>query len=374
MIEAPETNKRFILSKRMALYLLIGLVLIWIAFLYRSVLSSLIVGALLAYLLTPAAKFLAKKLPINYKISSWITFITFLILVISLTRYSAPIVVRQINILTNDFQTISKELINLQPFLDNILNIDVPLDEIIAELEEEINQVLVPNRLFLIIRSATANSVWIMITFITCFYLLLDHEKFISWIYLIAPNSVKETIKGMLLEIDQVWKTYLRGQLLMMLIIGLASGLSGVVVGLRNALIIGILAGFLEMIPSFGPTVSTLIAGMTAWTQGSANLDISNFWFAILVCVIFIAIQAVENMILIPRIMGRRMGLHPALVFIAIISTLALFGVIAGLIVIPVISSLGVIINHSFRQLNQTNDGLPLTSPSSSSKKPSPDK
>jgi len=358
----------------MALYLLIGLVLIWIAFLYRSVLSSLIVGALLAYLLTPAAKFLAKKLPINYKISSWITFITFLILLISLTRYSAPIVVRQINILTNDFQMISKELINLQPFLDNILNIDVPLDEIIAELEGEINQILVPNRLFLIIRSATANSVWIMITFITCFYLLLDHEKFISWIYLIAPNSVKETIKGMLLEIDQVWKTYLRGQLLMMLIIGLASGLSGVVVGLRNALIIGILAGFLEMIPSFGPTVSTLIGGMTAWTQGSANLDISNFWFAVLVCVIFIAIQAVENMILIPRIMGRRMGLHPALVFIAIISTLALFGVIAGLIVIPVISSLGVIINHSFRQLNQTNDGFPLTSHSSSSEKPSPDK
>jgi predicted PurR-regulated permease PerM len=372
MSEAPETNKRFILSKRMALYLLIGLVLIWIAILYRSVLSSLIVGALLAYLLTPLAKFLAKKLPISYKISSWVTFITFLILLITLTRYSAPIVVRQIDTLTNDFQLISKELINLQPFLDNILNIDVPMDEIISELEGEINQILVPNRLFLIIRSATANSVWIMITLITCFYLLLDHEKFISWIYLIAPNSVKETIKGMLLEIDQVWKSYLRGQLLMMLIIGIASGLGGIVVGLRNALIIGILAGFLEMIPSFGPTVSTLIAGMTAWTQGSANLDISNFWFAILVCVLFIAIQAVENIILIPRIMGRRMGLHPALVFIAIISTLALFGVIAGLIVIPVISSLGVIINHSFRQLNQTNDGFPLTSASSSSEKTIP--
>jgi predicted PurR-regulated permease PerM len=315
-----------------------------------------VLGALLAYLLTPAAKFLARKLPINYKAASWITFLTFVVILVSFTRYSAPIIVRQISILTNDFELISKELISIQPYLDNILNINLPMDEIVSELEGEINKILIPNRLFMIMRSATANSVWVLVTFMTSFYLLLDHEKFLAWIYQVAPHSVKETLSGILAEIDQVWKTYLRGQLLMMLIIGITSGLGGLAVGLRNALIIGILAGFLELIPSVGPTISTLIAGVTAWTQGSGWLDISNFWFAILVCLIFIAIQAVENTILIPRVMGRRMGLHPALVFIAIISTVTLFGVIAGLIVVPVIASLGVIINLSFQQLNQIPD------------------
>ena len=355
MTASPESQRRFIVTKRMAIYLAIGLVLIWIAFLYRSALSSLVLGALLAYLISPAARFTARKLPISYRVSSWIIFISFLIILISLTRYSAPIILQQINILTNDFQMISNEMVNLQPFLDNILNINLPMDDIIAELEGEINQFLVPNRLFLIIRSATANSVWIMVTFATCLYLLLDHERFINMIYSVTPDSMKETLKSILTEIDLVWKTYLRGQLLMMIIIGIVSGLAGLAIGLRNALIIGILAGFLEMIPSVGPTISTLIAGATAWTQGSGFLDISNFWFAILVCVVFIIIQVVENTILIPRIMGKRMGLHPALVFIATISTLSLFGVIAGLIVIPVIASLGVIIHHSFQHLDKIN-------------------
>jgi predicted PurR-regulated permease PerM len=220
-------------------------------------------------------------------------------------------------------------------------------------LEAQTNQVLKPNQLFMILRSATANSVWVLVTIMTCFYLLLDHDKFLAWLEVITPQSMKASFARILAEINDIWKKYLRGQLLMMLIIGVLSGIAGTVVGLKNALIIGLIAGLLEMIPSLGPTISTLIAGVTAWTQGSSYLGISNFWFALLVCGLFILIQAVENTILIPRIMGRRMGLHPALVFIATISTLTLFGVIAGLIVVPVIASLGVLINHSFLQLNQ---------------------
>jgi predicted PurR-regulated permease PerM len=108
----------------------------------------------------------------------------------------------------------------------------------------------------------------------------------------------------------------------------------------------------LELIPSLGPTVSTFIAGMSAWTQGSITLDISNFWFAIIVCSIFIIIQLLENIILIPRVMSTRMNIHPALVFIAIVSTLSLFGVLAGLIVIPVIGSLMVLVKYAYHHLD----------------------
>jgi predicted PurR-regulated permease PerM len=346
-------NGRLIISKRMALNLLIGAASIWVAFLYRPALSSLVLGALLAYLLIPSAKFLADKLPINYTAAAWIVFLGCLLSILYLIRLSAPILARQVETLTSDMQLISEELIRVQPTLENILNTSIPMKEIIFELEAQTNQVLKPNQLFMILRSATANSVWVLVTIMTCFYLLLDHDKFLAWLEVITPQSMKASFARILAEINDIWKKYLRGQLLMMLIIGVLSGIAGTVVGLKNALIIGLIAGLLEMIPSLGPTISTLIAGVTAWTQGSSYLGISNFWFALLVCGLFILIQAVENTILIPRIMGRRMGLHPALVFIATISTLTLFGVIAGLIVVPVIASLGVLINHSFLQLNQ---------------------
>lgn len=352
----PLSGQEFILTKRTVFYGLILLGLIWIAFLYRSVISSLILGALLAYLLVPAADFLSRKFSLSYKVSAWLVFSIFLVLLISLTRYSAPIVVRQVKILTRDFEVISDEIISLQPVLEDVFNISLPLDEFVAELEHEISQVLVPNRLFLILQSATDNFVWIMVTIMTCFYLLLDHDKFISWIISITPSSLRGGFRTMLAEIDLVWKNFLRGQLLLMLIIGLFSGIAGVAVGLRNALLIAVLAGFLELVPSLGPTISTVIAGVAAWTQGSQYFQISNFWFTVLVCTIFILIQLVENTILVPRIMGRRMKLHPALVFIAIITTLTLFGVIASLIVVPLIASLSVIINHSFQQLETRDD------------------
>jgi predicted PurR-regulated permease PerM len=345
------------IDKQAIFYILIVIGIYWITSLYRAVISSLVLGILLAYLLHPLVVILAKKLHLNSRLSVGIVFVSFLIFILSVTRFSTPILLKQIRILTNDFQVISNELIALQPILDELVDINIPLEEIIPELQDEINQFLVPTKLFRIILTATDNLIWVMVTFMTCFYLLLDHSKLINWIYHITPHSMRDHVRQIHKEIDLVWRTYLRGQLSMMVLIGFLSGLGGVTVGLKNALIIGVIAGILELIPSLGPTIATFIAGMSAWTQGSLTLDLSNFWFAILVCSIFIIIQVLENTILIPRIMSKRMNLHPALIFIAIVSTLTLFGVLAGLIVIPVIGSFVVIIRYTFQHLYSNTDG-----------------
>ncbi|MCJ7715432.1 MAG: AI-2E family transporter [Anaerolineales bacterium] len=341
------------IDKQTVFYFLIVIGIYWVTSLYRAVISSLVLGILLAYLLHPLVVFLTNKAHLYSRLSVGIVFFSFITLIIALTRLATPILINQIRLLTNDFQVISNELIELQPALDEFAGIDIPLADIIPEIENEINQFLVPARLFRMLRSATDNLVWIMITFMTCFYLLLDQSKLINWIYQITPQSMRNNLRQILVEINLVWKTYLRGQFSMMLIIGFLSGLGGVAVGLKNALIIGVIAGILELIPSLGPTIATFIAGMSAWTQGSLTLNISNFWFAVVVCSIFIIIQILENTVLIPRVMSKQMNIHPALVFIAIVSTLLLFGVLAGLIVIPVIGSLVVIIKYAFQHLDQ---------------------
>ena len=115
-------------------------------------------------------------------------------------------------------------MIDLQPALDEFLDINIPLAEIIPELENEINQLLDPARLFRMLRSATDNLVWILVTFMTCFYLLLDHSKLINWIYQITHQSMRNNLSDILEEINLVWKTYLRGQFSMMVLIGVLSG------------------------------------------------------------------------------------------------------------------------------------------------------
>ena len=356
------------MKKKAEFYLFIILGIYWITSLYQAVISSLVLGILLANLLHPIVALLTNKLHINSRLSAGIVFVSFITLIITGTRLAAPIVFKQINILANDFQAISEEMIDLQPALDEFLEINIPLAEIIPELENEINQLLDPARLFRMLRSATDNLVWILVTFMTCFYLLLDHSKLINWIYQLTPQSMRNNLSDILGEINLVWKTYLRGQFFMMVLIGVLSGLGGFAVGLKNALVIGLIAGILELIPSLGPTIATIIAGTSAWTQGSITLNITNFWFMILVCSIFIIIQLLENTILIPRVMSKRMNIHPALVFIAIVSTLSLFGVLAGLIVIPVIGSLVVLVKYAYHHLDiNSSDNLTI-SPESSRK------
>jgi len=351
-IAVIDSGQYLSINKRTVFYLLMVLGIYWVFSLYSAVLSPLILGALLAYLLYPFVLFLTKKTRLSSNLSALIVFLGFLVMIFSITRFSAPILYKQFKILNGNFQIISNEIIELQPVLDKTLGIDVPLDKIVPELEGEIEQFLKPTRLFRVIQSATDNVVWAIVTFMICFYFLKDWLKLKNWTSKIAPNSLRTSLESIHEEINLVWQTYLRGQLLMMLLIGVLSGIGGVAVGLRSAIIIGVLAGALALIPSLGPAIATFIAGMTAWTQGSLYLDMSNFLFAILVCGIFIFIQFIEGIFLQPKIMSRRMKLHPAVVFVAVVSTLSLFGVIAGLIVIPVIGSLEVIIRYSIQHLN----------------------
>ena len=348
-----ESGQFLTIDKKVIYYAVILLLVYWLTSLYQAVISSLVLGILLAYLLHPIVAVLTHKLHIKSRISAGIVFISFVFIILAGARIATPILLNQIKILANDFQAISDELIELQPVMDKVFNINIPLADLVPAIENEINQLLVPARLFRMLRSATDNLVWIMVTLMTCFYLLSDHSKLINWIYKIFPDSMGDDLRQLLKEINLVWKTYLRGQFSMMLLIGFLSGLGGVAVGLKNAFIIGVIAGILELIPSLGPTIATFIAGISAWTQGSPTLNLSNFWFAIVVCSIFIIIQILENTVFIPRVMSKRMNIHPALVFISIVSTLALYGVLASLIVIPLIGSLIVISRFGVQYLDR---------------------
>ena len=220
------------------------------------------------------------------------------------------------------------------------------------ELEQDIEQFFDPQRLYRLLWVTTSNFMNIVLAFITCFYLLRDWRKTKDFFTGLFPKNKQDDFKKLLSDINIIWKNYLRGQFSLMLIIGIITGIVGFSVGLRSALLIGIIAGVLELIPSIGPTITTIIAGVTAWIYGSAYLPISNFRFAVLICGLFIAIQVVESLWIQPRIISKRMNLHPGLILIAIAGTVSTLGIIAGLIIIPIIGSILIIVQFINRQFS----------------------
>jgi predicted PurR-regulated permease PerM len=132
---------------------------------------------------------------------------------------------------------------------------------------------------------------------------------------------------------------------------GLTVGVLMAIVGMKNALILGLLAFFLEFLPSVGHGIWLTIAVPLALFQGSLWLPIPNFWVAVLVLSIHLVLQQVDLNFFIPRIVGRQLRLHPMVVVIGIIGGGMLAGVLGILLAAPTIASAGVLARYVHAKL-----------------------
>jgi predicted PurR-regulated permease PerM len=199
------------------------------------------------------------------------------------------------------------------------------------------------DRVLELINSATTNILWVAVILIVTFYLLLDWARLRDWMIALAPAELQPDMSRLYERIRDIWQEYLRGTLVLMVVIGVLTGISLAVVGMPGAAALGVLTGVLDAILSVGPAVAMIVAIIVAWLQGSTYLPINNVWFVAIVAGIYLVIQGLENVYLRPRIMGRRLQMHPAVVFLAIVGALSLVGPVGALIVLPVIATLGVI-------------------------------
>jgi phosphoglycolate phosphatase len=111
----------------------------------------------------------------------------------------------------------------------------------------------------------------------------------------------------------------------------------------------------LEAIPTFGPILATIPALLVAFFRGSIYLPISPFWFAALVLGIYTIIQQVENAYLVPRIMGRRLQLHPVVVFIGVLAGGLIAGALGVLLAAPIVATFRVLLRYVYAKLLDQN-------------------
>jgi predicted PurR-regulated permease PerM len=331
---------------------LIILLLLLAALLYyaRVLIGPLVIAALLAYVLEPSCTLLAQKTRLPRRWAVVVVYLLFLVLLAGIPATVAPVMLMQIDEIRAELALLET---NLSEFLEhaNLLGIPLLPASGSGEVQDFFSILYEPQRIFGVLIAATENLAWILIIFVTTFYFLLDGERLREWVYCQVPTEYQEDLRRLHTQIQEIWQAYLRGQLLLMLIIGLLTWIMGLAVGLRGALLIGIVAGVLDVIPSLGPVVAMLIAGVVAYLEGSTYLPLSRMWFTVLVVGLFMGIQAFENVWLRPRILSRSLRLHPAVVFVAIVGALSLAGVVAALVVVPLISTMQIVFRYLLRKV-----------------------
>ena len=195
----------------------------------------------------------------------------------------------------------------------------------------------------------------IILGFIFAFYFLNDMEYFKNlyqqYTALLFKRQHYEIMAGYMADINGVISSFIRGQLLDALIVGVLSSIALYIIGLDFAVFVGMTSGLFNIIPYFGPLIGSVLAVVVALLGGSFHKAL----FAVIALVI---VQQIDSNIISPKIVGDSVGLHPVFVMLAIIIGGSCWGLWGMLIAVPVAGIIKLILNRwmAYKMIEQAEE------------------
>lgn len=307
------------------LFLVFGLFLFEI----RQIIILFFISYIITAAFLPVINFISRKFPRG--IAVLITYVVGITLIVALIFPLVPFFLSQIQSLINSFPKILNQA-------GKVIGIHIGPSEVSSIVRSEIGTLgkdvySVTSKIFGGIFSALA-------VFVLSFYLSLDYDRIKHQALHIFPKDNRERVSVIFSHIEEKLGSWLRGQILLSISIGILTWIALTLLGLDFALPLALIAGMLEIVPTIGPIISAVPAIIVALTISPA--------ITFIVIINYIIIQMFENNVLVPKIMEKSVGLNPIVIIAAIMVGSKLMGILGALLAIPFISLLIIIFNNIF--------------------------
>jgi predicted PurR-regulated permease PerM len=178
-----------------------------------------------------------------------------------------------------------------------------------------------------IVLGLASGVVYLFLVLVIALYLLLDNRRIRSNALRVLRTRQRERVQRVEAEVARVFGAYVRGQLILAVIVGVLATVTLIVLGLPYPFVLGIFVGIAELIPMLGPIIGAVPAVVVALSQPLPQV----VW----VVVAFIVIQQLESNLLLPRISGHAVGLHPLAAMIVLLIGFEVAGVVGALFAVP---------------------------------------
>jgi predicted PurR-regulated permease PerM len=325
----------------------------WLVYLLAPVITPFAISAVLAYLGDPLVDRLQKvsiwKWKVGRTVAVTVVFVLMLSLMTVILVIVVPLLVEQIRLLIHRLpQWIEWFSNSALPWLAGKLGFELTdfnsskFSEMVKEYWKEISTAAF-KVMDIISRGgiavATLLTNLILIPVVT-FYLLRDWDLLIKSIQDLLPRNMEGEISLMVSEVDKVLGSFFRGQLMVMVALGLIYAVGLSLVGIEFAVLIGLGAGLLSIVPYLGSIVGVLVAA------GAAVFQFHDAFHLVMVLLVFGVGQSAEGMYLTPKLVGDQIGLHPVAVIFAVLAGGQLFGFLGILLALPVAAALNVLVRH----------------------------
>lgn len=326
-------------------------------FLYAisGIMLPFVAGILVAYVLNPLATLLERyKLP--RIISTTILILTFFLSIGGVLTFAFPFLKHELLRLAVQipdyserfYTTLAPHIETLSQYIDqkNIEMIKTTASSYVGDMVTwglKLIAGLFTNSL------ALANLIsLIILTPVVAFYLLRDWPKLVHSIESLMPKEYRNSIKGLMMNINKTLKGYIQGQLMVCLTLGLYYAICYTFLGLDFSITVGLMAGILAFIPYIGFFIGATAAIGIALAQFSE-------WTSIGYVTLILGVgQLVESNYLTPKLVGDRVGLHPVWIIFALLTGGYFFGFLGLIIALPVAATIGVLVRFFIQKYKES--------------------
>lgn len=347
-------NKEWSTTTRYFVFALVLVGCIWFVTAAQALIGAIAVSALLAYLLNPLVTLVNERARVARPLVVFFVYLLSLAAIVTTTIIFFSTIPEQTASFLADMEDrlaqVEEDFLS-EPLI--ILGTEIHLDELLPEtnLSELVSSFIRADIIVELLLTSTTNLGWILVVLVATYYLLQDWGKLRDWLFSWAPEPFESDFRRLYEQIKLVWNRYFRGQLRLSIIVGVLTGVGSLIMGLPGAILFGVFFAIFDVLLSVGPAIVIVIATFVALLAGSNTLEVSNSIFALIILAFNLAVQGIENIWLRPRIMSSSVHIHPAIIFIAIVASLSLAGVLTALVIVPVIGSVAVISRYTYFKL-----------------------
>jgi predicted PurR-regulated permease PerM len=368
-----ETTKRTVVIAAV----LVGVLILYIS---QSVIPYIIVAVVLAFLLDPIVEFFT-RLHLPRGLAVLLVYVLFLIIVMLSPLIFVPAVLDAVRSLSsiniNLVDVLEKTTTWLREALESVryvglwkfqLDMSPLVNPAVGMLSGVVPAEMIPSpgQIFSSIPPAfelakgvastvVGTLVWtafaFLFTLIYAIYVSLDLPKFGDAFMDFVPPPYRPECAELAARIGHVWGAYFRGQLILCISTGIIIAVGDAMLGLPGALALGLVGALLTLLPNVGPILSAVPAVLVALLQGSSVLPVSNGVFTLIVIGFYFVSQVIQNNIVVPRLMGQAVDVHPVVIMAGVIVGAGVGGLLGALMAVPIIATGRILAQYAYNKI-----------------------
>ncbi len=329
---------------------------------FHSIFPLLIMAGILAYLILPIVRFVTARTRISWGVVTNLIFLLLILLVLGMSTAAGFAIVRQLQALFLTVQTFLLDLpaslsalatqpIELGPWQLDLATADLSLlaEQVLAALQPLLGRV--SSVLSSLATGAFESVARMIFVFAVAYFVTIDFKRIQNRFSNLSIPGFGGDIRRLLDALMMIWHRFLRGQMLLVLISGVTTWAAMSILGVNFSLGLGVLASIAKFVPILGPLVAGGVAALVALFQPGNWLGVSPIVHALLVIIMQIVVDQSLDYLVLPRVMGSSLNLHPVFILVGAIVAASLAGIIGLLLSAPAMATLMLFARYIYRKM-----------------------